>query len=86
MCVRSDDEEFDYIVVGAGAAGSAAASRLALAGHRTLLVEAGGDPSPLTKVSSTLFQKSQLLLIWLRKRLSQFTDSGGGTGFTGFQG
>lgn len=53
--VRSDAEEFDYIVVGAGAAGIPVAARLALAGHSTLLIEAGGDPSPLTKVRLNLF-------------------------------
>ncbi len=35
---------FDYIIVGAGAGGGPLASRLALAGKRVLLVEAGGDP------------------------------------------
>ncbi|XP_038220578.1 glucose dehydrogenase [FAD, quinone]-like [Zerene cesonia] len=45
-----EGEEYEYIVVGAGAAGGAAAARLALAGHRVLLLEAGGDPGLLTRV------------------------------------
>lgn len=56
----ADGEEFDYVVVGAGAAGSAVAARLALAGHGTLLVEAGGDPSPLTKVRLILIPYARL--------------------------
>ncbi|PHH86995.1 hypothetical protein CDD83_9455 [Cordyceps sp. RAO-2017] len=35
---------YDYIVVGAGAGGGPLAARLAMAGHKTLLIEAGGDP------------------------------------------
>ncbi|KAJ0176360.1 hypothetical protein K1T71_007539 [Dendrolimus kikuchii] len=48
-----DKQEFDYVVVGAGAGGSAVASRLALAGFDVLLVEAGGDPGILTRIPST---------------------------------
>jgi len=35
--------EYDYVVVGSGAGGAPLASRLALAGNKVLLIEAGGD-------------------------------------------
>ncbi|KAJ2938038.1 hypothetical protein O0L34_g14492 [Tuta absoluta] len=53
-----DDEEFEYVVVGAGAAGCAVAARLARAGHNVLLLEAGLAPSPLTWIPMA----SQVLL------------------------
>ncbi|XP_049873496.1 glucose dehydrogenase [FAD, quinone]-like [Pectinophora gossypiella] len=45
-----DDEEFDYVVVGAGAAGCAVATRLVEAGASVLLLEAGGVPTLLSRV------------------------------------
>ncbi|KAI9375025.1 hypothetical protein BJX61DRAFT_550314 [Aspergillus egyptiacus] len=36
-------EDYEYVVVGSGAGGGPLAARLALAGHRTLLIEAGDD-------------------------------------------
>jgi choline dehydrogenase len=41
--VTMESTDFDYIVVGAGSAGSIVASQLALAGERVLLLEAGED-------------------------------------------
>jgi choline dehydrogenase len=37
------DIDYEYIVVGSGAGGGPLAARLALAGHKTLLIEAGDD-------------------------------------------
>jgi hypothetical protein len=42
------DPEYEYIVVGSGAGGGTLAARLAEAGRRVLLLEAGGDPRALT--------------------------------------
>jgi choline dehydrogenase-like flavoprotein len=44
----SDTIAFDYIVVGSGAGGGTVAARLAEAGQRVLLLEAGGDPRQLS--------------------------------------
>lgn len=38
---------YEYIVVGAGPGGGPLAARLALAGHRTLLIDAGDDDGAL---------------------------------------
>jgi choline dehydrogenase len=41
-------DDFEYVVVGSGAGGGTVAARLAEAGRRVLLLEAGGDPRELT--------------------------------------
>ena len=43
-----EEEIFDYVVVGSGAGGGPVACRLALAGYRVLILEAGGTDEGLT--------------------------------------
>jgi len=43
----ADDPAYDYVVVGSGAGGGTVAARLAEAGMRVFLIEAGGDPQAL---------------------------------------
>ena len=46
--------QFDYIVVGSGAGGGPLAARLARAGFKVLLLEAGGDPCADDKLAPIL--------------------------------
>ncbi|KAF2214536.1 hypothetical protein CERZMDRAFT_95799 [Cercospora zeae-maydis SCOH1-5] len=50
------EEIFDYIVVGSGAGGGPLASRLARAGHKTLLIEAGDDQTGNSNTTVPIFQ------------------------------
>jgi choline dehydrogenase len=48
--------DYEYIVVGSGAGGGPLACRLAMAGHRTLLVEAGNDQNGNVNISVPGYQ------------------------------
>ena len=58
--VTRNGSEFDFIVVGAGSAGSVVAGRLAEHGHQVLLLEAGGPANWFMTIPylGSLFQKT----------------------------
>jgi choline dehydrogenase len=51
-----DQLEYEYIVVGSGAGGGPLACRLAMAGHKTLLIEAGNDQNGNLNISVPAYQ------------------------------
>ncbi|KAM7188937.1 putative GMC oxidoreductase [Naviculisporaceae sp. PSN 640] len=56
QATRDVDDEFDYVIVGSGAGGGPLACRLAKAGFKTLLIEAGGDANGNVNVSVPGYQ------------------------------
>ena len=55
---------YDYVVVGAGSAGSVVAGRLAEAGHQVLLVEAGGTSPWVAHVPLLVAQLQRTVVDW----------------------
>ena len=53
---QSETLDYEYIIVGSGAGGGPLACRLAMAGHRTLLVEAGNDQNGNINISVPAYQ------------------------------
>ncbi|CAL8076415.1 unnamed protein product [Orchesella dallaii] len=74
------DSTFDYIIVGAGAAGMIVATRLANAsrGATVLLLEAGGEPSLLNEIPSMdFFLLNQKANTWIYNSTPQAYACGG---------
>ncbi len=73
---RAIKKAYDYIVVGAGAAGCILAAKLSQAGHEVLLVEAGGaDTSPQVTTPGLWFTNIGGPLDWnIKARPSRFVN------------
>ncbi|KAK4182776.1 putative GMC oxidoreductase [Podospora australis] len=56
QATRDVESEYDYVIVGSGAGGGPLACRLAMAGYKTLLLEAGGDANGNVNVSVPGYQ------------------------------
>ncbi|PSN49229.1 Glucose dehydrogenase [FAD, quinone] [Blattella germanica] len=58
-------DEYDFVVIGAGSAGSVVASRLSeVTSWKVLLIEAGGDPTPASDVRAILYPLLNSDLNW----------------------
>ncbi|ODM99903.1 Glucose dehydrogenase [FAD, quinone] [Orchesella cincta] len=65
------EDVFDFIIIGGGSAGAVVANRLSLH-YKTLLIEAGGDPHPLSAFPTTSLVTLNLPLIdWGFKTVPQ---------------
>ncbi|MBI3864959.1 MAG: GMC family oxidoreductase N-terminal domain-containing protein, partial [Planctomycetia bacterium] len=63
LCAQArtlEESPFDFIIVGSGAGGGPLACRLALAGRRVLLIEAGGDPAHAPSVDFPRAQPGEI--------------------------
>src|SRR5262245_22612846 len=50
------DAEYDYIVIGSGAGGGPLAANLARAGHKVLVMEAGGDACSESETGRLMYE------------------------------